>query len=212
MKGFFKFTIYAFNVLYPVKIIGRENIPEGGAILVCNHYRAIDPGFVARAYIDDAFYLAKKELFSNKLMIKILKSYGAIPIDRDNPDIKTMFSILKILKEGHKLVIFPEGTRNKSGTDELQPLKPGSAMFAVKAKCPIVPMMLLKKSKFLRKTYLIVGEPFELSEYYGKQLTDDDVKKLDLIVSEKMKEQHAKLRSMFNEKGKFIKRNETDKG
>ena len=168
MKFWHKIPIFFWSIFYPGKIYGKENIPEGGAVLICNHFRAIDCGFVAKAYPKDVYFLAKKELFEKKLLSKIIKSYGGIPIDREKPDLKSLMTAVNVLKQGHKLVIFPEGSRNKTGTDKLQELKGGTAVFAVKAKCPIVPMMFLKKSKIFRYTHLIIGKPFELTEYYGK--------------------------------------------
>ena len=214
MNGFCKFIVKSFLLLYPMKVFGKENIPEGGALIVCNHFRAIDPGFIAGFYSDDIFFLAKKELFKNRLLSKIIKAFGGIPIDRENPELKSMLAAVKILKEGHKLAVFPEGTRNKSGTETLQPLHSGSAFFAVKAKSPVVPVMILKKQKIFRKTYLIIGQPFELDDYYGRQLSREEIRQMDSVIYSKMVEQHNILKNMFDEKGKLIKRkkNATDKG
>lgn len=200
MKFIHKIPLFFFNIVYPYKIHGKENIPEGGAVFICNHFRAIDCGFVADAYNSDIYFLAKKELFNNKLLGKIIKSFGAIPVDRDSLDIKTMMQALKVLKNGHKLTIFPEGTRNKTGTTELQPIKGGSMIFAVKAKCPIVPMMLNGKAKPFRKTHLIIGKPFELGEFYDKKLTDEDMIKMEQIVFDKMVEQQNKLFELLSKK------------
>ena len=202
MNFFHKIPLFFFNIFYPYKIHGKENIPEGGAVFVCNHFRAVDCGFVADAYSKDIYFLAKKELFKNKFLAKIIKSYGGIPVDRDNPDMKSMLAAIKVLKEGHKLTIFPEGTRNKSGTTELQPIKGGSMIFAVKAKCPIVPLMLSGKARFMRRTHLIIGKPFELSDYYAKKLCDSDLSEMEKIVSEKMKEQQLILFNILYKSGK----------
>lgn len=213
MNGFLKFIVDCFILFYPMKVFGKENIPEGGALFACNHFRAIDPGFIAKIYSKDIFFLAKKELFKNKLFSRILKGFGAIPIDRESPELKSMLEAVKVLKDGHKLTVFPEGTRNKSGI-ELQPIHSGAAFFAAKAKTPIVPIMFLRKPKAFRKTYIIIGEPFEFSDYYGKKLSQQDIKDMDSILNQKMVEQHKILSSMFNEKGKLIKRkkNAVDKG
>ena len=200
MNFFHKIPIFFWSWFYPCTIHGKDNIPKDGAcVLVCNHYRAIDCGFVARAYNKDAFFLAKKELFKNKLVAKLIKSYGAIPIDRDKPDIKSMLMATKVLKEGHKLVVFPEGTRNKT-QDDLMPLKPGSVVFAVRAKCPVVPLMLSGKSRIFRRTHLIVGKPFEFSEFYDKKLSNEDIQAMDEILREKMLEQAQLLKSKLNKK------------
>lgn len=196
MNFFQKIPIFFFSLLYPMKVYGKENMPkEGGTVLVCNHFRAIDCGFIARICDKDIKYLAKKEIFKNKLLSKIIRSYGGIPIDRDNPDMKSLLEAIKEIKKGNKLCIFPEGTRNVSGTNDLQEIKGGSIIFSLKAKCPIVPIMMLKKAKIFRKTHIIIGKPFELTEYYGKKLTDEDMKNLAEIVRSKMIGQQELLKN-----------------
>lgn len=205
MNFFHKIPIFFFSLLYPMKVYGKENIPEGGAIFVCNHFRAIDCGFIARINSKKIKFLAKKEIFSNKLIAKVVKSYGGIPIDRENPDMKSLLEAIKALKNGNKLVIFPEGTRNTSGTSELQEIKGGSVVFSVKAKCPIVPIMILKKSKIFRTTKIIIGKPFELSDYYQKKLSSKDINDMAKIVREKMIEQHQILINMQKNKKSKVK-------
>lgn len=194
MNFFQKIPIFFFSMLYPLKVYGKENIPEGGAVFVCNHFRAIDCGFIARVCDKNIKYLAKKEIFKTKLITKIVRSYGGIPIDRDNPDMKSLLEAIKEIKKGNKLCIFPEGKRNISGTSDLQEIKGGSIIFSIKAKCPIVPIMMLKKAKIFRKTHLIIGKPFELSDYYGKKLTEEDMVELAEIVRSKMIEQQNLLK------------------
>lgn len=196
MNFFQKIPIFFFSLLYPMKVYGKENIPEGGAVLVSNHFRAIDCGFIARICDKNIKYLAKKEIFKNKLISKIVKSYGGIPIDRDNPDMKSLLEAIKEIKKGNKLCIFPEGKRNVSGTSDLQEVKGGSVIFSVKAKCPIVPIMMLKKAKIFRKTRIIIGKPFEFSEYYGKKLSEEDIANLDQMLREKMIEQQDILKQI----------------
>ncbi len=210
MNFFHRIPLHCFLGAYPCKVHGKKNIPPKGkpAVLVCNHYRGIDCGFVMKAYPKDIYLLAKKELFKNKTFGKLLKSFGGIPIDRDKPDLKSIFAASKVLKEGHKLAIFPEGTRNKEN-DELQEIKGGSAVFAVKAKCPIVPLMLAGRAKPFRYTHIIVGEPFELSEYYNVRLTPEIIEEMDVIVRDKMIEQANVLKELLaKKKGK----NATNKG
>ena len=193
MNIFHKTILFFFNLLYPLKVINKENVPQGGAIFCCNHFSALDCGYVAKVYNKDIFFLAKKELFSNKVIGGIIKSFGAIPVDRDNIDMKSMLECMKVLKNRHKLVIFPEGTRNKVN-DNLQELKSGCSVFAVKTKTPIIPMMLLKKAKFLRKNYLIIGSPIYFEEFYGKKLTEEDIKVMDNTIADKMKSLQKELK------------------
>lgn len=205
MNAFQRFLDHVVMSFYRLKIFGKENVPDGGAVIVCNHFRALDCGVVAKIYGKDIGFLAKNELFKNKLLAKLIKWLGGIPVDRENPAPSSMIKALKILKNGGKLAIFPEGTRNKTGTNELQPIKSGSGFFAVKAKVPIVPVMMERKLRFLRRNYVIVGKPFYLEEFYDKKLSEEDVSKIDNIVFEKMKEQLVELENKIKEK-KRLKR------
>lgn len=201
MNFFHKIPIFFFSLLCPVKFYGKDNIPKGKAVLISNHIHALDCGFIARIYNKDIYFLSKKELFERKIVGKILKSYGAIPVDRDNPDMQSMLACLRVLKDGHKLVIFPEGTRNKSGTTVIQPIMGGAMIFAIKAKSPIVPIIISGKPKIFRKTHIIIGESFELSEFYGVKIDDEVIANLEKTVKEKM----VLLQQMLFEKKKSKK-------
>ena len=87
----------------------------------------------------------------------------------------------------------------------MQELKGGAGVFAVKTKSPVVPVMFYKKAKIFRRTYLIVGEPFELSEYYDKKLTKEDYEEIDEIIRKKMLETREKLKELRAKKGKKCK-------
>ncbi len=200
MNFFQKIPIFFFSLLYPMKVYGKENIPEGGAVFVSNHFRAIDCGFIARISSKNTKYLAKKEIFNNKLFAKIVKSYGGIPIDRENPDIKSLLEAVKTIKAGNKLLIFPEGTRNVSGTNKLQEIKGGTVVFSVKARCPIVPIMMLNKARIFRTTKINIGKPFELTEYYGKKLAEENILAMANIVKEKMIQTQEQLIELTSKK------------
>ena len=202
MNKFQKFLVKIASLFYPCKVYGKNNIPKGSAVLACNHYSAIDCLYFLELQQDDLSFLAKKELFKNKLFGKVLKVYGAIPIDRENPEMRSLMAAIKVLKDGKKLTIFPEGTRNKSGSKELQELKGGTAVFAVKAKCPIVPVMIYKKARFFVKNKMIIGKPFTLDEYYSKTLDEQTVAEMDKILAEKMIEQQYLLRKLVKSKTK----------
>lgn len=183
---------FLFSMLYPSKVYNRENFPEGRAVIVANHFSAVDPVFMFKFTKKGLYFLAKKEAFDKKLLAKIMREAGCIPIDRENNDIRAMMNAIKVLKDGNKLIIFPEGTRNKIN-DELQELKGGAGVFAVKTKTPIVPIMFHKKAKIFRRTRFIVGKPFELTEFYDKRLAKEDFDSIDAVIREKMLETRAEL-------------------
>lgn len=200
MNKFGRFILGCFNILYPYKIIGKENLPDGAAILVCNHFRAIDCGFVADVSNKNTYFLAKSELFKNKLIGKIIRGLGGFPINRKTVDLKAIKTSIDLLNNGNKVVIFPEGTRNKTGTDELQEIKGGTAYIAVKAKVPIVPLIIYKKSRIFRKTYIMVGKTFDFSDFYNVKFSSAENEKTENIIREKMIETQKELKSFMQDR------------
>ncbi|MGB4730567.1 MAG: lysophospholipid acyltransferase family protein, partial [Candidatus Hydrothermia bacterium] len=103
-----------------------------------------DPPFVGVAAPREVFYLAKKELFEKvKAFGKLISFYNAVPVDRDSP-ILGIKKAMAILKEGKALVIFPEGTRNRTQDKLLLPLKEGTALVSLRLKVPVVPAFLFE--------------------------------------------------------------------
>jgi len=82
-------------------------------------------------------YLARHDLFKVPGLAWLIRSLGAVPIDRESGK-DGLTAVLKLLAEGKRVVMFPEGTRSPDG--QLQPLKPGVALLVKKAHCPVVPV------------------------------------------------------------------------
>lgn len=189
MNAFQRFLLKIIWIFYPTKVYGAENLTDKSVILTCNHYSFIDPINLLRITNKKKTYLvAKKELFKNKLFGKILKSFGAIPIDREKPDITSIVTILKVLKNGDNLIIFPEGTRNKTKDLKLLELKNGAGIFAYKSKKTIVPIMMKSKPKLFRKTKIYIGKPFNLEQYYNQKFDDNLSKEINKFITNKMNE------------------------
>lgn len=193
---FYKFIRKAIrpitNFLWPVKIINQNRFKEGKGIYVCNHYSMLDPvPFVTELFENDFNALMKEESMSIPILGKILPKIGVIPIKREETDLRAIKSCLQVLKNDGPLVVFPEGTRNKSGNRELLEFKDGVAMFALKTKSPIIPMVYSRPIKTFRKTYLYIGEPIYLDEYFG-----ENIKEARGVVTDKLK---LIMQNMFDE-------------
>ena len=113
---------------------------------------------------------------------------------------KALVSAMKVLKGGKKLLVYPEGTRNRTKTTNMLPFKNECFIFAIKTKVPIVPIMMLKKTKFLGRNRIIIGKPFYLDEYYDKKLGDEDIKMVGDYVRGKMEQTHQELVQMLAKK------------
>ena len=176
MRKFIKlcFRLY-YKLAFGVVIHNKEKLPNLDAYLICsNHLDARDPFVIGSALDPQISILAKKELFKFKIVAWFIKLNGAIPVDRNANDISAIKAALKILKGGNVMMLFPEGTRNKTNV----PLeaKPGIAMIAVKAKVPIVPISFVSDYKHFKKMHIIVGDPIYLDEHFDKRVTTEDYK------------------------------------
>ncbi len=159
--------------LWPVKIINANKFVEGKGIYVCNHFSMLDPvPFVTELFENNFNALMKEESMNLPIIGKILPKIGTIPIKREETDLRAIKKCMAILKNNEPLIIFPEGTRNKTGNNELLEFKDGVAMFALKTKSPIIPMVYLKPIKTFRKTYLLIGNPIYLDEYFDTNIKD----------------------------------------
>ncbi len=164
-----------------IKSFGNENVMEnGGVIYAVNHKSWLDPIMIAVTSKRPLTFIAKKELFKNKLLGGFLKKMGAFPVNRGKGDIGAVKTALSILKEEKVLMIFPEGTRVKKG--EKVDAKAGLAMFALHAKVPIIPIKISGNYGFMKKIDVIYGEPIYLDEYYGKKLPTEELQKVSQSV------------------------------
>lgn len=156
-----------FKTLCHAEIQGRENLPKSNFLAVSNHISYLDPPLAGWALERESYFLAKKTLWTNPTFGKLISSLNSIPIDQDHPDMSSLKRVIKVLKEGHNAVIFPEGARSMDG--KLQPGQPGAGLVASKAQVPIVPMRLFGPFEALpphRKKFIphpiqvVIGKPF----------------------------------------------------
>ena len=167
-------------VFYNVKVVGAENLPKEDGFIVCgNHIRAIDPVLLAIALPRRIHFMAKVELFRNRIFGALLIKVGAYPIRRGEADLKSIKTSLRLLNNNKNIGIFPEGTRNK--TDELK-AEPGIAMLAVRAKKVILPVSIKSSYKFLKRTDIVIGEVISLEGFYDKKLKNSDYLDISLDI------------------------------
>lgn len=169
------FNLYA-KLIMRVEVKGRENIPESGPLVVMsNHISYLDPPLIGSILPRKIHYMAKAELFENKIAGAILKKLGAFPLKRGTGDSRAFRKAIKILRNDQVLGIFPEGTRYPEGS----PGDPhsGSVMLAIMAKSPILPIGI-KNIKRKGKPRVNIGEPLILDEYFGKKLDKEEREKV----------------------------------
>jgi len=154
--------------LYRLRAEGVENVPkEGGFVLAANHLSNLDPWplglpLFPRRYLR---FMAKSELFWWPLG-PIIRSGGAFKVRRGEGDIEAIKHAIELVREGHVVVMFPHGTRQRKGlVKKYQPRShTGAARIALEAGAPLVPAAIVGTDRLLRLGQLRVryGEPIEL--------------------------------------------------
>ena len=130
----------AFRSLFGMRIIGRENlVTEGPVLIASNHQSFLDPPLVGNLYNTEMVFLARKTLFVGYFKW-LYPRLNAIPVDQDRPDMTSLKTIIRKLKEGHRVLVFPEGARTLDG--EIGEAAPGIGLIAVKSGAVIQPVRI----------------------------------------------------------------------
>ena len=139
-----------FRFLFRWQVTGLENIPSGGAMIAPNHQSFWDIPLVAVAlHKRRTHFMAKSELFKNPVVAWSIRTVLAFPVKRGAPDRTAIRHAVELLQSRELVTIFPEGTRSKNG--ELGYFEPGTAMIAIKAGVPIVPVAIIGTSLIFRQ-------------------------------------------------------------
>jgi 1-acyl-sn-glycerol-3-phosphate acyltransferase len=128
-----------FLLYFRLARLGREHIPSSGPVLLAaNHRSFLDPFVIGALTRRPVYYMAKRELFARRWQAWLLNGLGAFPVDRGRGDGQAMATARAILERGDCVVIFPEGTRVRSGP-LAQPHR-GVGRLALQTGAPVVPV------------------------------------------------------------------------
>lgn len=191
---FYKFiqTVVGFfvKIIYRVEVFGLENIPEDNKrLIICgNHKSNLDPVTISAIFPRQIFWMAKKELFKNKLVGGFLDRLGAFPVDREKNDLKAIKTALKILKNEDVLGIFPEGTR-VSEIDYTR-IKSGVALIAQKTDSEVLPVFIEGDYKVFRKLKVYFRKPVRINKeikYSNEELENISQDIMRIVYGDKIK-------------------------
>lgn len=202
MKPFFRFTTLLlwifFHLFYRCKIYGTKNPIRGSAIIAPNHTSFFDPPIIGMAWPEETHFLARASLFKPFYMGWLLRSLNSHPVEGSSQDIQSFKILCRLLSEGKKVVIFPEGERSHDG--ELLTIKSGVAMLALRMKSPIIPTYIEgayeawpRDSRFPKlgsKITCIFGEPIPIEPYLGMPK-----KEAQEAISKRVQEEIIKLKN-----------------
>lgn len=183
------------HALYRPTILGKENVPKtGGVLLASNHLSFIDSFTIPLASPRPVNFLAKSDYFTGSgvggaMRRELFTAMGAIPVDRNSASSsqESLDSALEVLRGGGAFGIYPEGTRSRDG--RLYRGRTGVAWLALTAGVPVVPVGLIGTEDIqpvgasmprLARVRVMFGEQIHPSAYAGlpagrarRQLTDD---------------------------------------
>ncbi len=130
----------AAKALFSYRVLNREKLIEDGPVLiVANHQSFLDPPMLGVAYEEPIHFLARKTLFKGAFR-SILPKCQAVPIDQDAPDGHAIKTVIRLLKNGERVLIFPEGSRSPDG--EIHDAMPGIALILSKVQAPVQPLRI----------------------------------------------------------------------
>lgn len=173
LYGFILGITYLYlRLFYRLKVFGRENFPKGKTIIASNHSSFLDPPAIAVSCPTEIHFLARASLFKKFLLGRLITNLNSHPIGSKS-DLSILKLILQLLSQGKKVLLFPEGTRSKTG--ELGKILPGIGFLAYHSKAPILPILIkgtehiwpAKKRfpKFFGKITCVIGSPLSSETY-----------------------------------------------
>ena len=167
------------KIFWRLQIINKERLENiGNCIIAANHISAFDPPFIGSVIPTEIHYLAKAELFKNKLFGAFLLHVNCIPVRRGSIDKRAITLVKMVLRKGHSILIFPEGTRKSTN------VKSGIGKFAIEMKKDICPIYIENSTRFWqcllgkKKLKIVVGERIKAAEFAGLEDTKENYRLL----------------------------------
>ena len=187
---------WTFKIFYRHKIYGLEHYPSGSALIAANHTSHLDPPAIAISCPGEIHFLARRTLFKSSFG-KLIQALNSHPIEKEATNLRVMKEVCTLLKEGKKVLMFPEGTRSKD--DTLKKMKPGIGLLLSKGEAAIIPTYVhgtfgiwnrdRKFPKLWGRTAVVFGTPIEWSDY-----VDMERKEAQKHVAQRLKKSLEELR------------------
>ncbi len=149
----------------------RAKMPAG-CFIASNHVSFLDPPTVGVHFEGALHYFARETLLNHALMAKLLPKLNLIPVNQERLDLKTLRQVIKLVRSGKHLVVFPEGHRSQEG--KLQAAQPGVGLLIAKTRAPVLPVRIFgneeiypptrKWPRLAGKIHVVCGEPMAFTE------------------------------------------------
>ena len=192
-------VVYQFytRVVWRARVIGDIHLPpDQGAIIASNHVSPVDPLFIQLTSDKVVRWMVAREFAQDPKLKWIFDTLGSITVNRGGVDAAATKRALRLAQQGEKVGLFPEGRIN-STDDLLLPGRPGVAMIALRTRVPVVPCFVFDAPYdgtslgcFLMtaRVTVVIGEPIDLSPYYGREGDRDALVEVTKLVLTKIAE------------------------
>ena len=165
--------------VFRLEVKGKENMPmDTGAIAAINHRSNWDPLVLGATAPRQLGFMAKAELFKNKLSAMFFKAIGSFPVQRGKGDIGAIKAALSRLRNNEVVAMFPEGTRVRNG-EKVEP-KHGVVVLSTRAQVPIVPINISGKYRWMAKITVTYGEPIYYTQFADEKPTVEELHTMSL--------------------------------
>lgn len=174
---FIRCTVYwGFRIFYRHKIYGLGHFYPGPALIAANHTSFLDPPIVSVSSPQEVHFLARKTLFKNPLFGLLIRKLNSHPVSGQAEDVAVFKTIVGLLKERKKVIIFPEGKRSFNG--QIGEIKPGIALLLARTEAAVIPAYIhgayevwsRKRAlpKLFGRTAIVFGSPIFYDNSKGK--------------------------------------------
>jgi 1-acyl-sn-glycerol-3-phosphate acyltransferase len=158
------------KTVFRLRARGLEHIPTGGFVLAANHNSNFDPWPLGMTLFPRRYlrFMGKSELFWTPLK-QFITACGAFPVRRGERDLEAIRTATELCREGHVVVMFPEGTRRKKGLRKKYEARAhtGAARIALEAGVPLLPVAIVGTDR--------LGKLAQLRVAYGAPVPLDDL-------------------------------------
>lgn len=168
------------------RVQGAHHLPPaGGVVVIANHISYWDPVVVGCALSRKVHFMARAGLFKVPVLGWIITKLGAFPVHRAASDPAAVRRSMQLLKSGHVIGIFPEGTRSHSG-EMLEPHL-GATMLALRVGVPVVPVGISGTKGIWGRVFISIGAPLEFTDLYRKKIKKDQLEQVSLKIIAEVK-------------------------
>lgn len=187
------------KLVFRLRATGTENVPRsGGLVVAANHWSNFDPWPLAIPFFPRRFFrfMAKSELFWFPLSL-VIRAGGGFRVRRGEQDEEAIATAVRLARDGHAVVMFPEGTRRRKGVRKKHEarFRTGAARIALEAGVPLVPAGISGTDRLARLGPLRVayGPPIEVSD-----VADVPLGEAARIVTERLEETVTELEATLS--------------